>query len=91
MAGRCCKASNVGRQAAAGCGAQGVCAGERPGAGPGGLAGAGPQGGKQQAADCSAARSAGLLLRRGAVRNLRLCVRSPSARGARTARRTGTS
>lgn len=60
VAGRCCKASNVGPKKAAGRGAQGVCEGERPGVEPRGPVGAGPRGGERQATDCSAARSAGL-------------------------------
>lgn len=82
MAGHCCKASNVGRQEAVGLGAQGVCEGERPGAGPLGPAGVGPRGGERRAADCSAARSAGFSLRGGAVPSPELrALPLPSALG----------
>lgn len=82
--GRSCKASNVGRQEAAGLRAQGVCEGERPGAGPRGPSGAGPLGGVRLTADCSVARAAGLWLRRGAVRSPELRARSlPTALGRR--------
>lgn len=76
VAGRCCKSSNVGRREAARRGAQGVCEGEQPGAGPRGLARAGPRGAERRAADCSAARSAGLSLRGGAVRSPELRARA---------------
>lgn len=76
VVGRCCKASNVGRQEAAGCGAQGVCEGERLGAGPGGLARAGRWGGERRAADCSAARTVGFSLHGGAVRSPELRART---------------
>lgn len=96
MAGRQCIASNVGQQEAAGRGAQGVCEGKRPGAGPRGPARAGQPAGPRRAADCSAARSLRLSQRRGAesdlpgtARERALCLvrRDSEAQGAlRTAR-----
>lgn len=91
VAERLCIASNVGQQEAAGSGAQGVCEGKRPGAGPRGPARAGQQAGPRRAADCSAARSLGLSQRRGAESDLpgtacgcALCLgrRDSEARGA---------